>query len=131
MTSATTTLPAVESDPANEAEAFHAPAEVAVVWDDLLDAYLALNSVVVSLNRIGSYHAQGSDEPPDPTAHQRMLEAMGQYLTPKLLRRLAAARSKLDPYITCGAEDDDRQMGLLENLCDERSDLWRSPTRKE
>ena len=130
MTTATTTLSAIENESAHEAEKFHAPAEVAVAWDDLFDAYIALNSIAVSLNRIGSYHAQGSDEPPDPTAHQRMLEVMGQYFSPKLLRRLVVARSKLDPYITGDAEDDDRQMDLLEKLCDERSDVWRSPTSK-
>ena len=90
---------------------------------DVVEAFLLLEALVVSFDRIGSYFAQPVGEPRDERLHHNMLETLDEYLlTPEMVERLATMRGRLGDYLP---EDE------AVDLAERRAAYWRSPTRND
>lgn len=73
---------------------------VMVAREDLIAAWSALEALVVSLHRIGSYYStSGPDVPLEPERRQRMLEDLDAFVSAELVRELGAARVALSEYL--------------------------------
>lgn len=79
-----------------------APSDVMVTvgYTDLMQAWSVLEKLTVSLDKIGGHYAVPGDRGPQaPEERQRMLEAIGAYLSPELCREIAEAREVIGRFL--------------------------------
>jgi len=73
------------------------PVEIAKA--DLLIAWGVLENLAVSFDQIGGVFGEVGGAPADPERRRALLEALGHYLTPELLRSINDARIRLGGYV--------------------------------
>ena len=96
------------------------PQHVQMPKEELLAAWMAVEKVVRSLQRMGSYYSTPDAETPlDPSKHQEMLESLDAYFTPELFWELSRAGGMLAQYLP---EDE------VETACEEVIQYWTAPS---
>lgn len=96
-------------------------ATVPVAKSDLIAAWSLLESMVVSLHRIGSHFSVAS--PQDKLSDEdrrRMLDAIDAYFTPERMKEMARARRLLGEYLP-----DDEAEAISEQL-----DFWQGDSSR-
>lgn len=72
---------------------------VEIAKADLLIAWGVLENLAVSFDQIGGVFGAVSGAPADSERRRALLEALGAYLTPELLRSINDARVRLGAYV--------------------------------